>query len=73
MNKDLALLDRMEEIRQKASENPANYPVDYTIRLLSAMVAAQAGYKSRTDWTEQLKKYPESNYSTRLAENRFHV
>ena len=68
MNKDLALLDRMEEIRQKASENPANYPVDYT-----AMVAEQAGYKSRTDWTEQLKKYPESNYSTRLAENRFHV
>ena len=73
MNKDLALLDRMEEIRQKASENPANYPVDYTIRLLSALVAAQAGYKSSTDWTEQLKKYPESNYARRLAENRFHV
>ena len=57
MNKDLALLDRMEEIRQKASENPANYPVDYTIRLLSAMVAAQAGYKSRTDWTVVVKLF----------------
>ena len=73
MNKDLALLDRMEEIRQKASENPANYPVDYTIRLLSAMVAEQAGYKSSTAWTEQIKKDPESNYDKRLAENRFHV
>ena len=32
MNKDLTLLDQMEEIRQKAAENPEQYPVDYTIR-----------------------------------------
>lgn len=73
MNKELTLLDQIEEIRQKAAEDPANYPVDYTIRLISAMVAKYAGYKNRVDWTEELKKYPESMYTTRLYENRFHL
>lgn len=73
MNKELTLLDKMEEIRQKAIEKPEEYPVDYTIRLLSALVAKHVGYESRNDWTDELKKCPESNYATRLSENRFHA
>lgn len=73
MNKDLALLDQIEEIRQKAAEKPEQYPVDNTIRLISALVAKHAGYESRNDWTDELKKCPESNYVARLSENRFHI
>jgi len=73
MNKDLTLLDQMEEIRRKAAENPEQYPVDYTIRLLLALAAKHVGYESRNDWTDDLKKCPESNYAARLSENRFHV
>ena len=73
MNKVLDILDNMEEIRQKAVEHPEQYSVDYTIRLLSAIVAEAYGYQSRTDWTDALKKLPESRYATRLSENRFHI
>lgn len=73
MNKVLDILDNMEEIRQKAVENPEQYPVDYTIRLLSAIVAQAYGYQNRADWTEKLKALPESRYATRLSENRFHI
>ena len=73
MNKVLDILDNMEEIRQKAAEHPEKYPVDYTIRLLSAIVAQAYGYQSRTDWTDALKELPESRYYTRLTENRFHI
>lgn len=73
MNKVLDILDSMEEIRQKAIENPEKYPVDYTIRLCSAIVAQAYGYQERTDWTDELKKLPESRYATRLAEDRFHL
>lgn len=68
----LSVLDDMEEIRQKAAEHPKNYPVDYTIRLLEAIVAKYALYEGRTQWTGELKQDPESNYSRRLRENRFH-
>jgi len=73
MNKELELLDQIEEIRQKAAENPDKYPVDYAVRLISATVAEYAGYKSRNDWTDELKKNPESRYATRISENRFHL
>ena len=73
MNKELELLDQIEEIRQKAAENPDNYPVDYAIRLISAIVAEYAGYNNRSDWTDELKKHSESRYATRMSENRFHL
>ena len=73
MNKDLELLDRMEEIRQKAVEHPEQYPVDYTIRLLSGIVSQAYGYQSRTDWIDELKKLPESRYASRLSENKLHI
>ena len=73
MNKELELLDQIEEIRQKAAENPDKYPADYAVRLVSAIVAEYAGYQSRNDWTGELKKNPESRYAVRMAENRFHL
>ena len=45
MNKVLDILDSMEEIRQKAAENPEQYPIDHTIRLCSAIVAQAYGYQ----------------------------
>lgn len=72
MNKELALLDQIEEIRQRAAEHPENFPIDHAVRLISAHVAQYAGYSDRSSWTDELKKYSDSKYSTRLKENRFH-
>ena len=38
MDKELMLLDQIEEIRLKAIEEPQNYPIDNTIRLITAKV-----------------------------------
>lgn len=73
MNKELALLDQIEEVRQRAAEDPQSYPTDYTARLISAIVAKYAGYNNRHSWTDELKKHQESKYAMRLTENRFHV
>ncbi len=73
MNKALNILDSLEEIRQKAIEHPEKYPIDYTIRLLSAIVADSFGYQNRNDWTTKLKEIPESKYATRIYENNFHL
>lgn len=75
MNKVLDILDNMEEIRQKAAEQPEHYTVDYTIRLLSAIVAETYGYQSRADWTDELKKLPESRYYQRYHGDagQFHI
>lgn len=73
MHKTLDILDNMEEIRQKAAEHPEQYPVDYTIRLLSAIVAQAYGYQSRTAWTDRLKETPESRYYQRLHDGTFHI
>lgn len=73
MTEDLSLLDSIEEIRQKANERPAEYLIDYTIRLITAMVASHMGYTDRTQWTELLKQCKDSKYSKRLEENRFYL
>lgn len=73
MNKELILLDNIEEIRQKAAENPEQYPIDYTIRLISAMVAEYVGFHDRSEWTDKLKENADSRYAARLLENRFHI
>lgn len=73
MHKTLDILDSMEEIRQKAAEHPELYPLDYTVRLLTAIVAQSYGYQSRTEWTEQLKEHSESRYYQRLHEGTFHI
>lgn len=73
MSRELKLLDDIEEVRQKARENSKNYPTDYAVRLITAIVSDYVGYKSRVDWTDELKEHPESKYATRLSENRFHI
>lgn len=73
MNKGLKLLDDIEEVRQKAVDHPEHYPIDYTIRLCSAIVAEYLGYNGRTEWTDELKEQPESKYAKRVSENRFHI
>ncbi|MBS5129890.1 MAG: hypothetical protein KHZ01_05320 [Lachnospiraceae bacterium] len=73
MTEELSLLDSIEEIRQKAKGRPAEYPIDYTIRLITAMVASHMGYTDRTQWTELLKQCKDSKYSKRLEENRFYL
>lgn len=66
MTKELKVLDRIEGIRQKANDNPVNYPTDYAIRLCEAIIAEYFDYKGRNQWTDELKKYPDSNYSAML-------
>lgn len=73
LSKELLILDTIEEIRQKAHENPEAYPIDYTIRLIQGIVAKGFGFESRTEWTEELKQSPRSIYSKRLEENRFYI
>ncbi len=73
MDKELMLLDQIEEIRQKALEEPQNYPIDNTIRLITAKVADYLGFESRNEWTKKLKNHTKSKYETRLAENNFHL
>lgn len=75
MTKELNILDQMEEIRQRAAENPGKYPIDYTIRLLSAIVAESCGYEGRTEWTTELKESAESQYHKRYygGAGQFHI
>jgi len=73
INKELTLLDQIEEIRQKAAENPQNYPIDNTIRLISAKVAKYLGYDNRNDWINELKRHPDSKYAARLSKNRLQL
>lgn len=73
MTKELYLLDEIEDIRQRAKEHPEHYPLDYTIRLITAMVACNMGYTDRAEWTELLKQCENSRYAKRIKENRFYL
>lgn len=65
MEKSLKILDAIEEVRQRAAENPSGYPVDYAIRLCCAIVAEEYGYFDRVAWTERLRESEESMYFQR--------
>lgn len=65
--------EEMEQIKEKALANPANYPLDYTIRIYQAIVAEFGGFAGRTDWTSKLKANPSSKYATRMREGTFHI
>lgn len=62
----LEILDELEEVRQKATENPAEYSTDCAVRLCSAIVADYFGYESRSDWTDKLRTDTDSHYYKRL-------
>jgi hypothetical protein len=40
--------------RDKSNKNPANYPLDYTIRLCEAILADVGGYENRASWENNL-------------------
>lgn len=61
----LALLDEMDSFRRTHQDERQAFP-DYCMRVLEAMVAKAAGYTSRADWTEALKRNPDSAYSKDL-------
>jgi len=71
MNEYLKMLDELEEVRQRAAEKPENYPVDFVLRVCAAIVAQNAGFTSRLDWCDELKKV-DSKYAARLASGNFH-
>lgn len=68
----LELLDRIEEVRQRTYDNPAQYPTDYAIRLITAIVASYFGYEDRVTWTEELKSCESSRYHRRYYHTIFH-
>lgn len=53
-NSALEVLDKIEDIRHKAELNPNEYRVDFTIRIIEAIIAKYFGFKSRVDWSERL-------------------
>lgn len=72
INQGLLLLDSIEEIRQRAYEKPEQYPTDYTIRLITAMVASYIGYDNREDWVEILRGCESSKYYDRYHHTMFY-
>lgn len=72
INQGLLLLDSIEEIRQRAYEKPEQYPTDYTIRLITAMVASYIGYDNREDWVEILRRCESSKYYARYHNTMFY-
>ena len=52
----MELLKRIEKIRQRVEQNPRQYPTDYTIRLIQAVIAEKEGFKNRHDWEQLLLK-----------------
>lgn len=57
----LRLLDEMDKFR-RTHQNEKEAPPDYCMRVMEAILAEAAGYKSRIDWTEALKADVESMY-----------
>lgn len=67
----LRILDEIEEMRHKATESPASYPLDFVFRACCAIIARC----SRPDWTESLKQDPTTAYHKRyygLEDKRFY-
>lgn len=54
MEVNTELLRKIEEIRIRAEQKPRQYPTDYTIRLIEAVIAERMGFKNRNEWTQLL-------------------
>lgn len=58
----LHVLDEMDKVRRNHYFD--KYPTpDNLCRILEAIVARAGGYTSRADWTDDLKKLPDSAYN----------
>ena len=56
-----AVLDEMERTRHRHQhEHPR---ADWCMRVMEAILAREAGYTNRNDWTEELKQIPGSFYA----------
>lgn len=64
----LKLLDKLDEFRRN-HQNQAKDPSDYCMRVMEAIIAREAGYKSRSDWTDALRNTPETRYSRDLKDS----
>ena len=51
----LEVLAKMEDFRQK-HQDENQYSANRCMRRMEDIVAKEAGYESRTDWTDELKK-----------------
>lgn len=51
----LELLDEIDKFRRE-HQNEKTWPSDLCMRAIEAIVARSAGYTSRSDWTDDLKK-----------------
>lgn len=57
----LMMLDQIEDLRQRANENPKKYPVDFAIRVCCTAITKC----SRSEWTELLKNDSTTEYHKR--------
>lgn len=58
----LEILDELDTIRRRTEYRPAD-SADYVLRVACAIIAEKAGFKSRTDWTEELRKDTKTEYA----------
>lgn len=58
----LQILDKIDAYRRKYVNQRA-IPFDYDMRVVAAFVAEAAGFDGRTEWTDALKKNPDSQYA----------
>ena len=49
----LKLLLKIEELRQQPAMHKAEH--DFKCRIIAAMIAESAGFKSRNEWTAEIK------------------
>lgn len=57
----LAVLDLLDEFRRK-HQNDKQHPADWCMRCMEAIVAKEAGYTGRNEWTDELLADPETAY-----------
>ena len=64
----MAILDRVEYFRRH-HQNDRNYPADYCMRAIAAIVAEAAGYDNRMAWTAELNGTKNSLYAADMRDN----
>lgn len=63
----LDVLDQMDKFR-RTHQDERQSPPDFCMRVMEAILAQAAGFKSRTDWTDALKANENSEYSKDLKD-----
>ena len=58
----LKVLDEMDKFRREHQDEKIS-PPDWCMRVLEAILAKEAGFKGRAEWTDTLKSNPDTFYS----------